>query len=133
MVRAERVMTGGVTHRVDFFKQDHSVPVRAPPTEAPGMELDESSGHQSSTETSQDTKGQDQSALSVPFTVPLSSLNTCLSFSLLSDHVTSSACICIRACGDLWVFAASALSFRLSGSEDGGLDLTEAERRTVSE
>lgn len=82
VVRAERVMTEGVTHHVDFFKQDHSVPVRAPPTEAPGMELDESSGHQSSTETSQDTKGQDQSALPVPFTVPLSSLNTCLSFSL---------------------------------------------------
>lgn len=36
------------------------------------MELDESSGQQSSTEASQDNKGEDQSCLSVPepFTVP---------------------------------------------------------------
>lgn len=69
---------GGVVHHVHFFKQDHSVPVRAPPTEAPDMELDESSGRQSSTEASEDTKGQDQSGLSVPepFTVPLSSFNS---------------------------------------------------------
>lgn len=59
-------MSGGATHHVDFFKQDHSAPVRAPPTEAAEVDLDESSGHQSSTEASQDTKGQDQSGLPAP-------------------------------------------------------------------
>lgn len=48
---------------VDFFKQDHGVPVRAPPTEAPQLELDESSGHQPSSETSQESKGQEGSEL----------------------------------------------------------------------
>lgn len=70
-------MTGGLLTFccVDFFKQDHGVPVRAPPTEAPEIELEESSGHRTSTEASEETKGQEGSDLSVPelFTFSLSS------------------------------------------------------------
>lgn len=67
----------GVTHHVHFFKQDHSVPVRAPPTEAAETELDESSGHQSWTEATPDPRGQDQSGLPVPepLKAPLSFFN----------------------------------------------------------
>lgn len=51
---------GGITYHVEFFQQDHSVPVKAPPTEAPEMELDASSGPKGSTEASKDGKGEDQ-------------------------------------------------------------------------
>lgn len=45
----------------DVFKQDHSVPVRAPPTEVSEVELDESSGHQTWTQASEEPKGQEES------------------------------------------------------------------------
>lgn len=54
-----------------FFEDEDSVPVRAPPTEAPEMELDEYSGHQTLTEARKETRGQ-----GVPrFSVFCSSLN----------------------------------------------------------
>ena len=46
-----------------FFDQEDSVPVRAPPTEVPEMELDEHSGRQTPTEAIEETKGQDVSFL----------------------------------------------------------------------
>lgn len=51
---------GGITYHVEFFQQDYSVPVKAPPTEAPEIELDTSSGPKGSTEASKDGKGEDQ-------------------------------------------------------------------------
>lgn len=49
--------------RLMFFDQEDSVPVRAPPTEVPEMELDEHSGRQTPTEAIEETKGQDVSFL----------------------------------------------------------------------
>ncbi len=49
-------------HVLDFFEEEDSVPVRAPPTEAPEVELDEYSGHQTPTEATEEMliRGQNE-------------------------------------------------------------------------